>query len=258
MADQPTRPVPGRYHADDSLLHGLDPRSKLLLLPLLIISGFTFRGWAPLVLLSAVWALLWLLSRLPWRLCLRLVRTLRLLLLFTLLVYVLWKPGYTLWGVAWLSRDGLVLGLQVCLQLLLALGFSVLLSMTTSPAGLAAAVETSLRPLKRLGIPVEQVVVSFRLVLHFTDLLLAQLYGPLRQAPPVASLKERARHWVAAAAALLTETFDRADELAVAMSRGEALAIPGEGAVPLSGFGIRELAFLVTGIGVLLAMGMLH
>jgi len=254
MGALPAGSFPGRYHAAASPLHGIDPRSKLILLPLLIVAVFAAREGTSLLLLFVFWVSLWRLARLPWRTCLRLVWMLRVLLLFTLLVYLLMTPGYTLLGIPWLSRDGLQLGLQVCLQLLLALGFSLLLSMTTSPAGLASAIEAALRPIKRFGVPVSQVAVSLRLVLHFNDFLLVQLQDSSRQTLAAGSLKLRASNMLAAAAGLLEKAFVRADACVLAMSKGEPLpGMTGE-YEPLSGFGVRDVYFLSAGSLVLVVL----
>ena len=46
-------------------------------------------------------------------------------LLFTLMLHLLFSPGRTLFGTCWLSYDGLLTGLRVAMELLLALFFAV-------------------------------------------------------------------------------------------------------------------------------------
>jgi energy-coupling factor transport system permease protein len=82
-----------------------------------------------------------------WRLC----WLLRWLLLFTLLMHLLLSPGRTLWGTSWLSLDGLLTGIFVCMQMLLAVVTSAMLAMTTSTESLAGTFGWLTQPLSRIG-----------------------------------------------------------------------------------------------------------
>jgi energy-coupling factor transport system permease protein len=161
----------GRYVPGDSPLHRLDARLKLCVLPLFAVASFATDVPARLAALALCFLLLYMLSGLPWRFCLRSLSSLRWLLLFTLLLHLLLTPGRTLFGFEWLSYDGLLRGLTVCVQLLLALAFSSLLTLTTAVEALAAAVAALLLPLRRLGLPVTEPIRLGQLVLRFIPLL---------------------------------------------------------------------------------------
>lgn len=84
-------------------------------------------------------------------LVLRTCLMLRWLLLFTLLMHLLLSPGRTLWGMSWLSFDGLCLGGFVSVQIVLAAMMTAILAITTTIEDLTAAFGWFVQPLSRLG-----------------------------------------------------------------------------------------------------------
>ncbi|SHI59606.1 energy-coupling factor transport system permease protein [Malonomonas rubra DSM 5091] len=211
---------PGVYCDGDSWLHRFDARLKLLLLLVVVVSLFSASsGWRLLPLL-----LLWLLAARGcsrgWRNGLRVVAMLRWLLLFTLLMHLFFTPGRTLFGTSWLSLDGLLRGLLIDGQLLLAVLFSMLLAWTTRPERLAWALTSLLSPLQRLRVPVREAGGMLVLVLQFFPLIREEVAVLQPEAPAekgLAGIKARA----GLVAPLLLRLVDRADQLAVEMTATE-------------------------------------
>lgn len=213
---------PGAYRAGGSYLHQLDPRLKLLLLCLLMACLFSATtGWRLLVLFG-----LWLFSARccqdGWQDGWRMARLLRWLLLFTLLLHLFFTPGRTLFGTSWLSADGLLRGLLVDTQLLLAVLFSLLLAWTTKPQDLTWGLTSLLSPLQRIGVPVREAGGLLILVLQFFPIIrdeTAQLKGESGFPKGLAGLRARA----VLVSPLLLRLIDRADQLAAQIvSEGEA------------------------------------
>lgn len=216
----------GRFVQGDSFLHRLDPRLKLTLLPLLVIAAFVAHTQGQRLALGLLAVALILLAGGHWRFFLRGLWALRWLFLCTVLLHLLFSPGRTLFGSLWLSHDGLLRGLQVCEQLALAILFSSLLTLSTSPAELAAAVSALLLPLERFGLPAKELSQLLLLVLHFVPILreegLAQLAAS-RATESFSSrgrLLERGRAVGKMVAPLILRLVDRADRLALAMAAG--------------------------------------
>jgi len=236
--------ISGLFVAGDSLFHRLDPRSKLLALPLYVTCSFVLHEFAALAGLVVVFAVLLHCSSIPVLRYLRFLFTLRYLFMFTLLVYLFFTPGHTLFGVTWLSRDGFELGLVVCLQLCLALGFSMLVSSTTPPADLAVGIERLLTPLGHLGAPVNLISESLQLVMHFVDSLFATVTAVKPKNLSGTSFRQRLEGGVATVGMLLESSLDQADNFALKLSRGEPL-----GLVTKEGrhycFGWREWVFVL-------------
>ena len=161
----------GRYHPRDSFLHRLDPRIKLGVIPFFVIVSFAGHGFVRLAVLAGAALLLLLLGNIPLGVWWRGIWVFRWLFLCTLLLHLFMTPGRTLFGVAWLSQDGLLQGIHACCRLILAVTFSSLLTLTTPPSKVAAALFSLLGPLARIGIPAQRISFLFRLVLEFIPIL---------------------------------------------------------------------------------------
>jgi energy-coupling factor transport system permease protein len=247
----------GTYHPGDSFLHRLDPRLKLLGFPVLVIAAFS-GGASRLVVLGAVGLLFLLVGGISWRRWWRGMRALRWLLLFTILIHLFFSPGRTLWGVGWLSRDGLDLGVLTSARLVLAVTFSSFLTLTTAPRELAAAAAAMLAPFPRLRVPVHEAILLFLLVLRFIPILREEAAAEFEAAgaagrnPGQGSLTERARTLGQMVSPLLLRLVDRADGLAVAAARGDD--VWGGRDLPRLRPGLEDLfatAVAIVGVGIL-------
>lgn len=102
---------------------------------------------------------------------LRLLYALRWFVLFVLLLHLLFSPGRTLFGTFFLSLDGGLLGLQVSIQVALAMGFSLLLTRLTDQNELTAAFALLLRPLRLFGVKTDHIAEQMLLTLHVTPIV---------------------------------------------------------------------------------------
>jgi len=212
----------GAYRDGDSFLHLADSRLKILLLLGLVACLFSANSALRLLVIL----LLWLVAG---RGCpaaigsgLRSIYWLRWLLLFTLLLHLFFTPGRTLFGTGWLSYDGLLRGLLVDAQVILALLFSLLLSWTTRATELTWGLARLLSPLARLRLPVQEIGGLLLLVLHFFPIIQEELVGLDRQIPKgKISLLEKMRQRVGLVEPLLFRLLERADRLAREIVAGD-------------------------------------
>lgn len=244
----------GRYEPRESILHRLDPRIKFCGLPLLVIAVFAGHDFVRLGGLALLVVVLILLSGIGWRTWWRGLRMLRWLFLFTLLLHLFLSPGKTLMGVGWLSHDGLLRGALVCSQLALAVLFSSLLTLTTSPREVAGACASLLAPLERFGFPVRETATLLLLVLHFVPVLREETIDLIECSrkrgidPSRGSFVERGLALGRMTAPLLLRLVDRADALAESVAAGEDVIGDGAELKPLWPPRFVDLAFLCTGI----------
>lgn len=146
----------GLYQPGQMFLNRLDPRVKVLSCLLLVVLAFAAAGWPQLFALVITVVVTLCLTSSLLNSVLRLCWMLRWFLLFTLLMHLLLSPGRTLWGVSWLSLDGLLMGCFVCVQMLLAIVVSALLAITTSTENLARTFGWFVQPLYWLGCKTEE------------------------------------------------------------------------------------------------------
>lgn len=216
----------GQYIPGSSLLHRLDARAKFFGFLVLI---------AAVVLTDSVWGYCLTggfilgaaaLSRLPRALV---TGTARRLLPFFLIVFLmnallyqgenpLWQ-----WWIVSISWEGIVQGANILLRILLILILSSILTMTTPPMGLMAAIEALLSPLRLLRLPVEDVSMILSVAIQFIPTLM-QESDAIRAAQTArgarfesGSLLERARALPPLIVPIFLAAFKRADELASAM-----------------------------------------
>lgn len=214
----------GRFEPGHSFFHRFDIHLKLIVLPLLVISSFATARPPALLSLTLVAVFYAGLSRLPWRIWWRGLLVFRWLFFFTLLMHLFFSPGRTLFGVSYLSYDGLLAGLVVIWQLSLAIIFSSLLTLTASPAALAQALASLCAPFKRLRRAADQAATFLLLILHFIPLLREELVvarGASALQP--ASFMGRVRLLRDQISQVLVRLTDRGDELAHHLARGESL-----------------------------------
>lgn len=255
----------GRFVPGNSFLHRLDPRFKLTGLPILVIAAFAAPTAGQRLALALLAGGLILLAGGHWRFFLRGLWVLRWLFLCTVLLHLLFSPGRTLFGSVWLSLDGLLRGLQVCEQLALAVLFSSLLTLSTSPPELAAAVSSVLRPFARFGLPVGELSLLLLLALHFIPVLreeaLAQLAASRARGenPARGRLLERGQAVGRMVAPLLLRLVDRADRLALAVAAGEPVVVELPPLPPFSRLhGIDVLFLFAVGLCLAIIFGILR
>jgi energy-coupling factor transport system permease protein len=233
-----------------SPLHGADPRLKLLVCATLAILAFAAGSWLRLAVAAALLVPLAAAARLGPAWAVRTLWPLRWLLLFTLLLHLLLSPGYTLFGVVWLSRDGLLRGLLICSQLGTATLAAALLTITTSAERTAAACGWLLSPLARLGCPVRRWQELMALVLRFFPLL----QGELRATAVTGQggWSARVNAWEERLLPLFDRLVERADLLARRVAAGEEQLLPAEGLPPLAIRSGSDLLLLAGGAAMML------
>lgn len=204
------------YQRRGSWAEACDPRAKLLFVLCLGIDLMIDHrpGW--MVMRATAILLLWVLSRLPWRLLGYTLLSLSLLFVSTVLYHLVIMPGDD-------PRAGLVRGLMMCLQIL---GFVLLLGFlvhTTPPLVLAEGMEALLAPLKRLRVPVHEAVMIFTIALRFLPILAGE-FDKVRKAQIARGagfhrgrLGQRLRGLLPLLVPVVVQALLRAEELATAM-----------------------------------------
>ena len=142
----------GKYVPGTSVLHRLDPRTKLLSVLLWMTAALASHGVPPVLAFCTFIVATACLSRLPPVLLLRNLRSFLWLLVITALLHALMTPGRLVWHVPWLELNVTEEGLQSAAIFTLRLGAVVtaaaMLTLTTSPMELTDGLERLLRPFR--------------------------------------------------------------------------------------------------------------
>lgn len=218
--------ITGQYIIGDSVIHRLDPRSKVLCCFAIILAVALPHHYIGFLLLNlaAIIGFIYL-SHLGLARVLEGLRYLRVLFLLTFVCQVFLTPGDILWtlGTLSISRQGIHLGIATFLRLVILYLAASLLSMSTSPLQLSAGLESLLSPLKYLRVPVHKFAIIINISLRFVPTILEEVElisraqksrGARFDSGP---LLLRLRTMLALLIPLLAVSLQRANDLALAM-----------------------------------------
>lgn len=210
----------GLYRPAETLLHRADPRLKIFSCLLLVALAFSASAWMQLLPIFSILAMAAWSVRPFSRQIFRVFRMLRWLLLFTLLMHLFFTPGRTLWGLSWLSFDGLLTGTFVCLQVLLAVAASALLGITTSSASLSLAFGWLVQPLALLGCRTDDWQKIMAQAIDFIPLVQAEISASAKAEDATSDKyglkikQDRLHAWGKSLHNLIFRLIDRGDEIA--------------------------------------------
>lgn len=215
----------GQYFPGSSILHRLDPRTKVVLLFFYLILIFLCKSAISYAIVTVLTVTLMLLSKVPMRMMLRSLKPLWWIILFTFVIHVFSTSGEELAKILFLSVtwEGIVEGFYICLRLVLLILLSSLLTFTTSPLKLTDAMETLLAPGKRIGIPAHELAMMMTIALRFVPTLIQETDRIMKAQQSRGadftdgSIMKRLRAFVPVLVPLFLSAFRRADDLAMAM-----------------------------------------
>ncbi|MDY4415648.1 energy-coupling factor transporter transmembrane component T, partial [Selenomonas sp.] len=166
----------GQYFPGDSVLHRLDPRSKIAILFFLIVAIFVFDQPTAYGVLTFLTLACMVASGVPMKTQVGSLKPLWWIILFTFLIHLFSGAGDELFHMWILTAtwDGLVRGCFICLRLALLLLLSSLLTFTTSPLKLTDALEAILSPLKAVGVPAHELAMMMTIALRFVPTLIEE------------------------------------------------------------------------------------
>ena len=165
----------GRYIPGNSIIHRLDPRSKLVAMILLIIIAFWANNPITNLILFVVTGIFVALSEVPLSFFIKGLRSMFFLIAFTTLFQLFFiSGGHVLFEMGFIKITSYGIeqaGIIFC-RFVLIIFFSTLLTLTTMPLSLATAVESLLGPLKRFKVPVHEIGLMLSMSLRFVPTLM--------------------------------------------------------------------------------------
>jgi len=225
----------GQYLPSGSWIHRLDPRVKIVGSGALILAAATLRSPAALAAALALVLACVALARIPLRLAFANLRPAVPILLFLAALQILFgwgaQPGCPdLWqgnvlGIGLrVNACALLAALAMLLRLAALVLLVALLTMTATISELTHGAESLMRPLRRIGLPAQELALTFTLALRFAPTLAEELEKLLKaQASRGADIRlgsnpvTRLRHFLPVLTPLFVNTLRRGEALAAAM-----------------------------------------
>ena len=215
----------GQYFPGDTLVHRLDPRTKLTVVVLYYVLIFTASS--PLTMLLAVGslALSVYISRIPPRSLLKGLKPLMFLVILTGLLNLFYTDGQVLvrFWVFRITREGIFRSIQMVMRITLLVCGTFLLTYTTSPLSITDGLERILGPFRKLGLPVHELSMMMSIALRFIPTLIEETDKIMSAQKArgadfdTGSIFKRVKALLPVLVPLFVSAFRRADELATAM-----------------------------------------
>lgn len=215
----------GQYYPVDSVLHRLDPRTKLFGTMVFIISLFVADSiWAYLAATFFLAAAIKI-SHVPFRFMVRGLKAIIFLLLISVSFNLFLTQGEVLFQLWFLkvTKEGLkTAGFMGVRLIYLVVGSSVM-TLTTTPNELTDGLEKSLGFLKKIGLPVHEVSMMMSIALRFIPILVEEtdkiMKAQMARGADFESgnIIQRAKNMIPLLVPLFISAFRRATDLAMAM-----------------------------------------
>lgn len=168
----------GQYYNTESPVHRLDPRVKILIALVYVIS--LFFDYNPFLYLAAgiVLALYIELSKVPVRFILKGLKALWMIIAFSMLINLFSVKGLDVlfaWRFIRITKAGVVSSVYLGLRLILMIIGSSMMTYTTTPNALTDGLEKMLGWMKKLNVPVHEFAMIMSIALRFVPILVEEL-----------------------------------------------------------------------------------
>ena len=216
----------GQYFPGNSLLHRLDPRTKILAVVLYIVALFLAKHFFTYAIMFCVLALSISLSHVPLKSLFRGMKPVVFILIFTAVLNLFYTPGEHVLFHFWIltvTMEGVVNAFFMVIRILMLIAGTFLLTYTTSPILLTDGLESLLGPLKKIKVPVHELSMMMSIALRFIPILIEEtdkiMKAQMARGADFESgnLIQRAKAMVPLLVPLFISAFRRATDLAMAM-----------------------------------------
>lgn len=216
----------GQYVPGKSLVHRLDPRTKLSIIFIYVIIIFLANTATAYGLLAAFAFVSVITTKISPKYIAKGLKPVWFLIVFTFLLHLfVTKEGEVLFSIFnfEIYSGALIQGLTISLRFFLLILVTSLLTLTTTPIAITDAIESMLGPLKKVRFPVHELALMMSISLRFIPTLMQETdkiskaqasRGVDFRTGPV---KDRIKAVVPLLVPLFVSAFKRAEELAMAM-----------------------------------------
>ena len=217
----------GQYFPGNTIIHRLDPRTKILLTLVYIVSLFLASWLVSYGILVVVLGVIIALSKVHLKTILKGMKPIVFIVVLTGLLNLFYTPGtgeplVSFW-VFKIYAEGIWAAFFMILRIMMLITCTFLLTYTTSPILLTDGLERLLGPLKKLHVPIHELSMMMAIALRFIPTLIEETDKIMSAQKArgadfdTGGLMDKAKALVPLLVPLFISAFRRADELAVAM-----------------------------------------
>ncbi|MDO4903293.1 MAG: energy-coupling factor transporter transmembrane component T [Limosilactobacillus sp.] len=216
----------GSYVPGDSVMHRLDPRTKLLMCFAYVVLVFCVNSWATCLLMLVSLLAAIVASRVSPKLYWSGIKPLAWIIMITVAFQVLFSAGgkvYWHWGIMTVTHDGLISALIIFFRFMVIVTASTVLTATTPTLRVADALAWMMQPLKKIKVPVNQITLMISIALRFIPTIaneatkIANAQRSRGMNLDEGNIFKRLMRMIPILIPLFVDAFKRAEELATAM-----------------------------------------
>lgn len=216
----------GQFVAGDSVIHKLDPRTKIVMMILYIVMTFLVKKIYFLAIPFAYLVIELVLSGISLRYILNSLKPIRFLLIFMFLLNLFFTKGEHVWldlGFWQLTGEAVLQSCFLAVRIILLVAGASMLTLTTSPIALTDGIERLFAPLKIFHFPAHELAMMMTIALRFVPTLMDES-EKIRNAQmsrgadfESGNIFKRVKSMIPILIPLFVSSFRKADELAIAM-----------------------------------------
>lgn len=215
----------GQHYPADSVIHSLDPRTKLIgslfmIIALFMITPLWGYGVAFVFLFSTI-----ALSKVPFKFILKGLKPIMFFIVIAVSLNIFLTPGELVFPDFFLkiTYEGIDRALMTFFRFTFLIITSSMVTLTTSPMALTDGIERLLNPLKKIKFPAHELAMMMTIALRFIPTLIEEadkiMKAQMARGADFESgnIFKRAQNMIPLLVPLFISAFRRADELAMAM-----------------------------------------
>ncbi len=215
----------GQYYPANSILHRLDPRVKFIGTLAFMVSVFVFNSFLGYCVATVFLAAMIFLSKVPVPFLFKGLRGIFFILMFTVIFNLFLTPGEVIWHfyALQITREGLIFAIKMVIRLIYLVVGASIMTLTTTPNELTDGLESLLKPLQLIRVPVHEISMMMSIALRFIPILVDEtdkiMKAQMARGADFESggVIQRARSLVPLLVPLFVSAFRRANDLALAM-----------------------------------------
>ncbi len=216
----------GQFVAGNSVIHKLDPRSKIGMMILYIVMTFLVKRIYFFAIPLAYLIIELILSGISLRYILNALKPIRILLILMFVLNLVFTKGENVWldlGFWQITGEAVLQSCFMTLRIILLVAGASMLTLTTSPLALTDGLERLLSPLKVFRFPAHELAMMMTIALRFIPTLMDES-DKIRSAQMArgadfesGNVFRRVKSMIPILIPLFVSSFRKADELAIAM-----------------------------------------
>ncbi len=215
----------GQFFPGNTVIHKLDPRTKLIFTVIYIAALFTCKDFISYFLIFLFLATIIYISRIGLKAILRGMKPLLIIIVLSAFINLFFSQGEPIaeFWIFKITAQGIKRSFFMILRIFMLIAGTFLLTYTTSPMSLTDGIELLLNPLKKIKVPVHEFAMMMSIALRFIPTLIEETDKIMSAQKArgadfdTGNILQKAKAMLPLLIPLFISAFRRADELAIAM-----------------------------------------